>query len=233
MTINPQNIAILGASGAIGNAFKVHLYKKYPDASLFAFSRKGDNNINYSSEASIAEAAEHATKTKPLDLVIVANGILHDGPLMPEKSLRDLSAENFQRLFEVNTIAPALITKYFVPKLNKEQPSIFAALSARVGSISDNELGGWYAYRASKAALNMIIKNTSIEIARKNKQAIIVGLHPGTVESNLSKPFQGNVAEGKLFTPEYSAGKLLEVLERLTPEQTGKCIGWDGKEILP
>ena len=163
----------------------------------------------------------------------MANGILHDEGLTPEKSLRDLSAEKFQRIFEVNTVTPALIAKHFLPKLNREQTSIFAALSARVGSISDNQLGGWYAYRASKAALNMIIKNAAIEIGRRNKQAIIVGLHPGTVDSNLSKPFQGNVADGKLFTPEYSAEKLLDVLENLSPEQTGKCFAWDGQEILP
>ena len=113
------------------------------------------------------------------------------------------------------------------------EESIFAALSARVGSISDNQLGGWYSYRASKAALNMIIKNIAIEISRVNKKAIIVGLHPGTVDSNLSKPFQGNVPYGKLFTPEYSTQKLVEVLKSLTSKQSGKCFAWDGKEILP
>lgn len=128
---------------------------------------------------------------------------------------------------------PALIAKHLLPKLNKDHPAIFAALSARVGSISDNQLGGWYAYRASKAALNMIIKNAAIEVGRRNRKAIVVGLHPGTVDSDLSKPFQGNVADGKLFTPEDSAQKLLEVLRSLGPEQTGKCFAWDGKEVLP
>ncbi len=233
MSFNPQNIAILGASGAIGSAFKKLLSKKYPNSSLFAFSRNGEYQIDYKSEESIAEAVEIATKEKPLDLVIVANGILHDGELIPEKSLRDLSAEKFNRIFEVNTITPALIAKYFLPKLNKEQVSIFAVLSARVGSISDNHLGGWYAYRASKSALNMIIKNAAIEVGRSNKEAIIVGLHPGTVDSILSKPFQDNVPNGKLFTPEYSAGKLLEVLDNLSPENTGKCFAWDSEEISP
>lgn len=233
MNLERQNIVIIGASGAIGNAFTRLLSKKNPNASLFAFSRNGELQIDYNSEFSIAEAAELAAKERPLDLVIVANGILYDDEIMPEKSLRDLSAKKFHHIFGVNTIIPALIAKYFLPKLNREQSSIFAALSARVGSISDNQLGGWYAYRASKAALNMIIKNASIEISRSNKYAIIVGLHPGTVDSDLSKPFQGNVADGKLYTPEYSAGKLLEVLEDLTQEQTGKCFSWDGKEILP
>jgi len=233
MSFNPENIAIIGASGAIGSAFTKLLSEKHPNASLFAFSRNGEHSIDYSSEDSIAEAAELAAKEKPLDVVVVASGILHDGELMPEKSLRDLAAEKFHRIFEVNTITPALIAKYFLPKLNKDQPSIFATLSARVGSISDNQLGGWYSYRASKVALNMVIKNAAIEVGRRNKKAIIVSLHPGTVDSDLSKPFQGNVADGKLFTPEYSAGKLLEVLENLSPEQTGKCFAWDGKEVLP
>ncbi|MGB0238637.1 MAG: SDR family NAD(P)-dependent oxidoreductase [Cycloclasticus sp.] len=234
MSFNPENIAILGASGAIGSAFTMLLSEKYTNASMFAFSRNGAAySIDYSSEASLAEAAELAAKEKPLDLVIVANGILHDEGLMPEKSLRDLSAKNFHRVYEANTITPALIAKYFLPKLNRDQPSIFAALSARVGSISDNQLGGWYAYRASKAALNMIIKNAAIEVGRRNKHAIVVGLHPGTVNSDLSKPFQSNVADGKLFTPDYSAEKLLDVLENLSPEQTGKCFAWDGKEVLP
>jgi NAD(P)-dependent dehydrogenase (short-subunit alcohol dehydrogenase family) len=233
MSFDPQNISILGASGSIGSAFTKLTSEKHPNASLFAFSRNGKHQIDYNSEDSIAEAAELAAKEKPLDLVIVAGGMLHDGELMPEKSLRDLSAEKFHRIFEVNTITPALIAKHFLPKLNKKKSSIFAALSARVGSISDNQLGGWYAYRASKAALNMIIKNAAIEVGRRNKKAIIVGLHPGTVDSDLSKPFQGNVPDGKLFSPEYSARKLLEVLYNLNPEHTGKCFAWDRKEILP
>ena len=228
MIFNPKNIAILGASGAIGSAFTTLLSQKHSNARMFAFSRNSATyKIDYSSEDSIA------AKERPLDLVIVANGILHDKDLIPEKSLRDLSVENFYRIFEANTFAPALIAKHFLPKLNKERLSIFAALSARVGSISDNQLGGWYAYRASKAALNMIIKSAAIEVGRRNKQAIIIGLHPGTVDSYLSRPFQGNVGEGKLFTAEYSAKKLLEVLENLRPEQTGKCFAWDGKEVLP
>ena len=126
-----------------------------------------------------------------------------------------------------------MIAKHFLPKLNRENLSIFAAISARVGSISDNYLGGWYAYRASKSALNMIIKNAAIEIGRRNKNAVIVGLHPGTVDSKLSKPFQGNIPHNKLFTPEYSAKKLLEVISTLKPWQSGKCWAWDGTEVDP
>ena len=233
MIIEPNNIAVIGASGAIGNAFKELLSDQYPRASVYAFSRDGESQINYNSEYSIFKAAHHASKDRPLDLVIVSNGILHSDRLMPEKSLKELSAEKFRHLFEVNTIIPALITKHFLPKLNKNRPSTFAALSARVGSISDNRLGGWYAYRASKAALNMVIKSAAIEIGRSNPQAVVVGLHPGTVDSKLSKPFQASVPDGGLLTPQYSTKKLLEVLIGLKPNQSGECFSWDGSKISP
>ena len=233
MTEEPKSIAILGASGEMGRAFHKILAEKYPNANLNAFSQQGPGAIDYTDEGAIAQAAEIASKENPLDLVIVTNGILHEKDLMPEKSLKDLSADKFHRVFAVNAVVPALIAKHFLPKLARDKPSKFCVLSARVGSISDNRLGGWYSYRASKAALNMIVKNSAIEIARTNKQAVVVALHPGTVDSKLSKPFQGNVPEAKLFKAEYSAGKLLEVLTKLSPEQSGKCFAWDGKEIEP
>jgi NAD(P)-dependent dehydrogenase (short-subunit alcohol dehydrogenase family) len=115
--------------------------------------------------------------------------------------------------------------------MRKDDKSVFACLSARVGSISDNGLGGWYAYRASKAALNMVLKNLSIEAQRRYKQMIILGLHPGTVNSSLSEPFQGNVSKEKLFTPLYSAEKLLSVIENATIKNSGDIIAWDGQRI--
>lgn len=235
-----DNIAIIGGNGAIGNALLKRASTLYPDARINAFMRQAPqtpvsgvlyNTINYQDENSIEESAAFATQDKPLDMVIVATGFLHNDKIMPEKSLRDLSAQKFHTVFEVNTIVPALVAKHFLTFLNRDSRSVFAALSARVGSISDNRLGGWYAYRASKAALNMIIKNTAIEVGRRNKNAVIVGLHPGTVDSPLSQPFQGNVPDEKLFTAEYSAEKLLNVLSMLTPQQTGKCFAWDGQEI--
>lgn len=242
MTPHPmQHIAIIG-QGAIGSAITTELAERYPDAVIYTFSRKpiatnapnlSAHHIDYHDEKSIEVSAALAANSAPLDAVIVTTGMLHDENIMPEKSLRDLSAEKFQHLFQANTITPALIAKHFLPKLNRENHSVFAALSARVGSISDNHLGGWYAYRASKAALNMIIKNAAIEIGRRNKQSIVVGLHPGTVDSNLSKPFQTHVAEGKLFTADYSAKKLITVLNNLTQEESGKCFAWDGMEIEP
>lgn len=237
-----NNIAIIGASGTIGNAFAERLAQLYPGADIHLFSRNElktniknttHHLIDYENEASIEMAAALASQKASLDMVIVATGILHADGITPEKSLRELSAEKLQYLFKVNTIVPTLIAKHFLPKLNRENRSVFAALSARVGSISDNQLGGWYAYRASKSALNMIIKNAAIEIGRRNKKSVIVGLHPGTVDSGLSKPFQGNVPKGKLFTADFSVSKLLEVIENLTPEQSGRCFAWDGKEVEP
>ena len=227
------NIVVIGASGTIGSACARRLVERYPTASIHTFARNAKLRIDYGDEASIAAAAELAAKDGALDLVLVTTGVLHSGSTLPEKSLRDLSADKFGQIFAANTIAPALIAKHFLPKLSRERPAIFAAISARVGSISDNKLGGWYAYRASKAALNMIIKNAAIELSRRNEKAIVVGLHPGTVDSPLSKPFQANVAEGKLFSPEYSAQRLVQVLENLTPEHSGRCLAWDGEIIAP
>ena len=227
------NIAVIGASGAIGGACARRLAELYPTAHVHAFARDAELRIDYDDEASIASAADLAAQAGPLDLVLVATGVLHSGTTLPEKSLRDLSAAKFAHIFAANTITPALIAKHFLPKLNRDRPAVFAAISARVGSISDNQLGGWYAYRASKAALNMVIKNAAIEMSRRNKNAIVVGLHPGTVDSPLSKPFQANVAAGKLFTPEYSAQKLVQVLENLTPAHSGQCLAWDGEVIAP
>jgi len=166
-----------------------------------------------------------------LDLVIIATCILHGKELTPEKNIKDLSTWKFEKIFQVNTFGPALVLKHFIPLLNNKERSICATLSGRVGSISDNRIGDWYAYRASKSALNMIIKNTFIEVQRKFKNTVIVGLHPGTVDSELSRPCKGNVAATKLFTPEFLVEKLLEVLDSMSISHNGKCFAWDGQEI--
>ncbi|ALO45915.1 SDR family NAD(P)-dependent oxidoreductase [Pseudohongiella spirulinae] len=238
----PKNIAIFGSGGAIGSAFVRTLSSQFPEASIHAFSRNplsspADNvlcqQIDYLDESSLKNAAVQVSQAAPLDLVIVATGILHTADIMPEKSLRDISAYKLAELFQANTIVPALIAKYFIPILNKRQRSVFAVLSARVGSISDNRLGGWYSYRASKAALNMIIRNLGIETRRSNKNAIVCALHPGTVDSHLSEPFQKNVPDGKLFTASYSVEQMLQVVESLTSEHSGRIFAWDGKEVEP
>lgn len=238
----PVNIAIIGCSGAIGGALVREAVAAYPDASVMGFSSSPcdfgelgieSHRIDYGDEATMAQAADLAGEQGPVDLVIFAGGILHTGNFGPEKSLRDLSADKFRAVFEANTFAPALVAKHFLPKLPRQRRGVFAAISARVGSISDNRLGGWYSYRASKAALNMVIKTAAIETARKFPHAIVAGLHPGTVDSALSKPFQANVPAGKLFTPSFSAQRLLAVLASLTPADSGQCFAWDGQRIEP
>ncbi len=233
-----NNIVIVGASGAIGSSFTLQLSVSYPNATIHAFSQQQPeimlpnvtyHQINYRDETSIEESALIASKDAKLDMVIVATGILHDGALLPEKSLKELSAEKFHLLFEANTILPSLIAKHFLPKLNRDSQSIFAALSA-AGTIR-NEFADSISENAVHGSDSQ--ENAAIEIGRSNKKTIIVGLHPGTVDSNLSMPFQGNVPDGKLFTPEYSVQKLLQVLTNLTSEQSGKCFAWDGTEVKP
>jgi NAD(P)-dependent dehydrogenase (short-subunit alcohol dehydrogenase family) len=237
-----KNIAIIGSSGALGSAFTEQLSEGNPGAAIHAFSRqeprrkiRGATNyhIDYQCEASIESAAASATRNGLLDVVIVATGMLHEENMRPEKSLRELSAAKFQRLFEVNTVVPALIAKHFLPRMNTESHSFFGILSARAGSISDNQMGGWYAYRAAKAALNMVIKNAAIEIGRRNKQAIIVGMYPGMVDSELSKPFQRGVPKEKIFTPTFAVQQLIKVMTSLSPEDSGHFFDWDGQEVLP
>jgi NAD(P)-dependent dehydrogenase (short-subunit alcohol dehydrogenase family) len=233
-----MKIAIFGSSGTIGAAMTRRYQHHYPEFEIHTFSRQQDQSnrfhhtIDYTDELSIKTAAEISFQNIPFDIIFVATGLLQEGAdLQPEKSLRDLSIEKFQRIFAANSVFPALVAKHYLPLLPRDRRGVFAALSARVGSISDNQLGGWYAYRASKAALNMILKNAAIEAARRCKLSVVVGLHPGTVDSSLSKPFQGNVREGKLFGPEYAADHLIRVIDNLTPDQSGKCFAWDGSEI--
>ncbi len=234
------NIAVVGASGGLGRAFVEHCVAQPNVSSIHAFSRSRTqfksekvkkHEIDITSDASIQEAIASVGNTLSFDVVIVATGFLHDDSVSPEKSIRELSLDNFHNVFTVNTYGPALVAKYFLPRLRRDRKSVFACLSARVGSISDNRLGGWYAYRASKAALNMILKNAAIEIARRHKQTYIIGLHPGTVDTSLSKPFQRQVQVGKLFIPEYSTACLLTVINNVTSKQSGKVFAWDGKEV--
>ena len=235
-----KNIILFVSSGAIGSSFLKHYAEEDKINVIYALSRgeavSPSSNIHnvpidIESDSSISNASSICSEAGPFDIIIVTTGMLSDENISPEKSLRHLNKESLSKIFSVNTLGPALIAKYFIPLLKKDAPSFLGFLSARVGSISDNRIGGWYSYRASKAALNMIIKSLSIEVARNNPQSIIAGLHPGTVDSKLSKPFQGNVSEGKLFTPDYSVLKMVEVISNLKPENSGNCFAWDGKEI--
>jgi NAD(P)-dependent dehydrogenase (short-subunit alcohol dehydrogenase family) len=166
-----------------------------------------------------------------VDLAIVTTGMLHDAQQRPERALKELDAATLARSFAINTIAPALVAKHLIPKMPRDRRAVFAVLGARVGSIGDNRTGGWYGYRASKAALVMLIKTIAIETARMRPDAIVVTLHPGTVDTGMSKPFQGNVAPEKLFTPALAAEQLLGVIDRLTPADSGGHFAWDGSRI--
>jgi NAD(P)-dependent dehydrogenase (short-subunit alcohol dehydrogenase family) len=236
----PVFALVVGAQGAIGGALVERLANNPDVESVLALSRSPVPNVHPKvtprpveilNEDSIGAALAGITR---VDLAIVATGRLHvpDGP-QPEKSWRALDKTALLESFAINAIGPALVAKHVLSLLPHEGKSVFAALSARVGSISDNRLGGWYGYRASKAALNQLIRCLSIELAHRRKDAICVGLHPGTVESELSRPFQSGVAAGKLFTPAFAAERLLAIIEGLDKASTGQLIAWDGSPIMP
>lgn len=234
-----MNAIILGSSGGIGRALTEAILASGRYGTVFAASRSGaaipgavSLQADFTSEADLEALAREVNAAGPLTLCLIASGLLSDGAgLQPEKSYRAQSLAAFERVFAANTFAPALIAKHMLPLMPKAERSVFAALSARVGSISDNRLGGWHAYRASKAALNMLMRNYAIEQARRAPGNICVSFHPGTVDTALSKPFQANVPAERLFTPQESAAHLIAVIDRLTPEASGKCFDWAGVEV--
>lgn len=237
-----RHAAVWGASGGIGRAVVEALVASGEYAVIHAGSRAVVSPVScivlpftfdLSDEASIAAAAAAVAATGPVDMTMVATGILHDAAHQPEKSFATLTADAMVALYRVNTVGPALIAKHMIQALPKDRRSVFAALSARVGSIGDNRLGGWHSYRASKAALNMIIANLAIELRRTRPHAIAIGLHPGTVDTSLSAPFQKTVADGKLLGPAGSARHLLSVIDSLTDAASGAVIAWDGQRIVP
>jgi NAD(P)-dependent dehydrogenase (short-subunit alcohol dehydrogenase family) len=190
--------------------------------------------LDVTAEASIAAAAAATARTVPrLHLVVNCAGVLHEAAcgLRPEKRLADVRPESQARAFAVNAIGPLLVARHFEPLLAHADRAVFASLSARVGSIEDNRLGGWYAYRASKAAQNMYTRTLAVEWARSRRNVICVALHPGTTDTDLSRPFQGNVPEGKLFDVKRTVSQLLEVINRLGPDDSGQFLAWDGERI--
>ena len=234
--------AVFGASGGIGRALVellqgddrcalVHAGSRRPVSAkssktrTFAFDLADDSSIEGATSLIAADGG--------VDLVIIATGRLHGAGLQPEKTMRSLEERALQRAFMVNAIGPAMIARRILPLLPRDRRTLFAALSARVGSISDNRLGGWHSYRASKAALNMLIRTMAVEQARTHPQCVCVALHPGTVDTGLSKPFQAGVPPERLLTPAFAADRLLFVLDSLTPDRSGRLFGWDGEEVSP
>ncbi|NVE93925.1 SDR family NAD(P)-dependent oxidoreductase [Altererythrobacter lutimaris] len=235
----PQICAVFGASGGIGAALCEALVERGAKR-VYAGSRSGcapphmaitPFAFDLTDEASIQSAAD-MMKSEPPQLVIVATGVLTlpDGT-GPERSFKRLDPAAMEQVLRLNTIGPALIAKHLLPLFPREGRAVFAALSARVGSISDNRIGGWHSYRASKAALNMLVRNWSIELGRTHKQAVVVSLHPGTVDTSLSEPFQSNLPDGQLTPPNEAAANLLSVIAGLGPQDTGFQFDWKGERV--
>lgn len=247
--INTKNYLIIGGIGGIGRAMveQILANKKNSEVQVFATYYRSvpdieaDNlhwlQMDVSDEGSIEQAVESIKKqTTHLDWIVNCVGLLHTETTQPEKSLRQVETDFFIQNMQVNALAGLLIAKHIKPLLAKaersnDKPAIYATISARVGSISDNQIGGWYSYRMSKAALNMGMKNLSIEWGRALKDVCVVVMQPGTVNTQLSAPFQANVAEGHLFTPAYSSEALLEVLAGMSADQSGSFVDWAGESI--
>jgi NAD(P)-dependent dehydrogenase (short-subunit alcohol dehydrogenase family) len=230
MNDSPSSAAVFGTGGGIGAALVAALREGGGFAQVHAFRRP---DVDVTDEAGIARAAQAIAAGPQLRLAIVATGILAPEGRGPEKNVRQIDGDALAKVLRVNTIGPALVAKHVLPLLPRDGRAVFAALSARVGSIGDNRLGGWHAYRASKAALNMLVCGFAIELAQRAPEAICVSLHPGTVDTALSRPFQRGMPPEKLFTPEYSAARLLEVIAGLTPDDSGGCFDWAGERIVP
>ena len=235
-----ENIIIAGSSGAIGGEF----VKQYTDdqnvEKILALSRKSINNdhdkiqsveIDYNDEATLKNL-DVISQLDSISKIIIATGILHTDHIKPEKSIDSIDEGNMKAIFQVNVFGPILLVKKLMPLIKKSKGVKIVFLTARVGSISDNELGGWHSYRSSKSALNMMIKNLSIELKRLNKEHVVIGIHPGTVKSHLSEPFLRHVKHD-VFSPKESVGFMSKVINEITHEDSGKCFDFLGKVIEP
>ena len=232
-----QTILIIGAGGGLGTALTEHYLAA--GWQVLGWSRQAPATTHAALhwqqlegyEAEHLSAAIEALKEVELSGVICTLGMLHNDAHMPEKHIGALTAEHLRASFEVNAILPMLLLQQLLPLLPKKQPCFWVQLSAKVGSITDNYLGGWYSYRASKAALNMLLKTASIELGRSHKKLTIAAVHPGTTDTPLSEPFQARLPADKLYTAELSAQRIAQVIENLTTEQSGKLLHWDGTEL--
>ena len=243
------NVLVTGASSGIGQALLRVLLENRHVGRAFAVSRSATSNAalgelqrdhgqrlqlidaDITNEDDLAQLAHATQAVDALHLVINAAGVLHDAALTPEKSIEQASMSSLERVFAINAFAPLLLAKALLPLLCRGQPVVFASLSARVGSIGDNRAGGWYAYRASKAAQNQLLKTFAIEWKRRNPRGTCLLLHPGTVDTPLSAPFQSKVPADQLFDPQRAAAQLLQVIAQSTPQDSGRFIAWDGQDI--
>tara|TARA_B100001173_G_scaffold76561_1_gene65339 strand:- start:1855 stop:2568 length:714 start_codon:yes stop_codon:yes gene_type:complete len=235
-----KNILIAGASGGIGKEF-TKLYCDDPNVEkVIALSRKMNNidnpkiqsiEVDYSREETF-DNLNDVLQLESISTIIIATGILHTDQIKPEKSIAGLDLVTLQKVFQVNVFGPTLLVKKLLPLIKKSKGVKIVFLSARVGSISDNSLGGWHSYRSSKSALNMMISNLSIELQRIDKAHVVIGVHPGTVQSQLSEPFLKNVKHN-IFSPKESVGLLSKVISDIDQKDSGKCFDFSGKIIAP
>lgn len=219
---------VVGATGGIGAAV-VQLLQDIPTCTeVIGLARNTLPFVDLESEDSIAGAALQIADGGPVHLIFDATGVLHNGAMQPEKALSAFDPASALHAFSVNAAGPLLLLKHFHHLMPRGERAVFATISARVGSISDNRLGGWYSYRASKAALNMMLKTAAIEIARKRPEALCLALHPGTVDTRLSKPFASGADR---LSPEESAARMLSVIDAAETGSSGRFLAYDGKEI--
>ncbi len=220
---------VLGATGGIGQALSDQIAYRGQFDQIVKLSRSNDPAIDILAEDSLARAARQASELGDIRLIIDATGFLHDEHQMPEKTWRDITPHAMSRSFALNAIGPALIMKHFLPLLPSKGKSVFATLSARVGSIGDNRLGGWYGYRASKCALNQLVHTAAIELQRRRPVAVCVALHPGTVDTPLSQPFSRSGLT--IQQPSEAASSLISVIDGLGPDDTGGFFDWRGTAV--
>ena len=235
-----KNILIAGSSGAIGREF-TRFYSDDPNVEkIVTLSREKNDSghkkiqsieIDYTKEETF-ENLEKISQLESISTIIIATGILHTDQIKPEKSIDSVNFEDLKDVFQVNVFGPILLLKKLLPLIKKSQGVKIVFLTARVGSISDNELGGWYSYRSSKAALNMMLNNLSIELQRANKENIVIGIHPGTVKSHLSEPFLRYVKHN-IFSPRESVELMTQVISKISQKDSGKCFDFSGKVIGP
>jgi len=218
---------ILGASGAIGAALVLQLQDTPHCAEVIGVSRTTLPGLDFDNESSVQSAADALAPDGPFHLIVNATGLLHSTQFMPEKKLGQLTYEQMSATFRINAFGPALVLAKFSPLLDRQR-GVMAVMSAKVGSIEDNKLGGWYSYRASKAALNMLLRSAAVEVRRSNPQAVLIALHPGTVNSRLSAPFQG-ARIGRDASD--AAADLLRVLDSLGPDDTGRFYSYLGEQL--